>query len=170
MQPAKRKWTAKWTALVTIVAIVVAGMAVGAGAYALSGNDEKQAKDAKSAGTKPDGAAKKAAHTKRVALFKQELTASKVALGSVIANAEAATKGRAHAADVELGRDGKLHFVVGLLVADKFVEVEIDPSGKVLAEEDDDEEDGEEDDEDEDDDEDDEDDEDADEGEEEDDD
>jgi uncharacterized membrane protein YkoI len=144
MQAAKRNWTA-------IVAIVVATVAIAAGAHAFSGDDDKKAKSAGSAATKADVAAKKAEHAKRVAMFKKEFTASKVSLGSVIACAETATKGRAHAADVELGRDGKLHFVVGLLVADKFVEVEIDPaSGKVLDQEDDDEEDGIEDDDDDD--------------------
>lgn len=120
-----------------VVASLLVGLALAlfGGAQLLArtgGDDGKKAPAAKSAPAKPDAAARKAAAAARIAAFKQQFGECKTSLASAIAAAEASTKGRAHAADVEFSRDHKLSIVIGLLVDDQFVEVGVDPaSGKV---------------------------------------
>ncbi len=129
----------KWLGALAFVAL--AGLAVAqVRAYASGGDDTKKPAPASSA--KQDGAkaaASKAAYAARLATFKKELAGCKTSLIAAITAAEASTQGRAHAADVELGRDQKLHLVIGLLVGEKLVEVSVDPvTGKVMKTVDDD--------------------------------
>ncbi len=110
-----------WLAVVALA--LTALTAVGASplrARAMGGDDAK----------KP---AVKEAHAERLATFKKEFAACKTSLSAAIETAEAATQGRAHAADIELGRDRKLRLVVGVLAGEKLIEVIVDPdTGKVV--------------------------------------
>lgn len=68
--------------------------------------------------------------TARLAAFRKEFAGCKTPLAAAIAAAEESTKGRAHAADVEFGRDQKLHLVVGLVVGDEDEEGEGEDEGE----------------------------------------
>ena len=76
------------------------------------------------------------------AAFKQALPSLKMPLSEAIALAEKDTKGKAHAAEVELHKDGKLVIDVELLVGGAFQEVMVDPDTKKVSPDDEDDEDG----------------------------
>jgi hypothetical protein len=68
----------------------------------------------------------------RVAAFRKAFADSKTTLVQAINAAETETKGKAHAAEFQLGKDGKLELYVGVVTADKLSIAIIDPAtGKV---------------------------------------
>src|SRR5262245_16118887 len=79
--------------------------------------------------TQAQEAAAKARMEHMAALMKA-LPTLKTPLSEAITLAEKERKGKAHGADVELGKDGKLKIEVRLLVGDKFEEVYVDHETK----------------------------------------
>src|SRR5262249_50223327 len=70
------------------------------------------------------------ARAEHLAAFKKAFPALKLPLSQAIALAETETKGKAHSADVDLGKDGKLHIEIGLVVGDEFKRAYVDPETK----------------------------------------
>jgi len=98
----------------------VAGLVMLAGAWSNQ--------DASKKGQSQEAAAK--ARTEHMAAFVKALPTLKTPLSEAIAIAEKERKGKAHGADVELGKDGKLKIEVRLVVGDKFEEVYVDHETK----------------------------------------
>jgi hypothetical protein len=121
-----------------------------------SGKKGSETEQSKEKEAKAREASMKAREEQRAA-FKKALPTLKTPLAEAIALAEKETKGKAHAAEVELGKDGKLTIEVELLVGEAFQEALVDPDTKKVSldtdeDEDDDEDDGEDEDDEEDDD------------------
>jgi uncharacterized membrane protein YkoI len=87
----------------------------------------QQGKAQASEATAKDHAARMAEH---MAALKKALPTLKTPLSEAISIAEKERKGKAHGADVELTKDGKLQIEVRLLVGDKFEEVYVDHETK----------------------------------------
>ena len=107
--------------------IAVAGIAGFSGAWSsVQGGAGKQANPGKVQGKKANakGRAEKQAALKKV------LPTLKTSLGEAIALAEKESTGKAYSADIELGKEGKPAFKVGLLVSDKFTYASVDPETK----------------------------------------
>jgi hypothetical protein len=115
-----------------------------------SGKKGTPTEQSKEKEAKAKEAAMKAREERRAA-FMKALPTLKTPLSEAIALAEKETKGKAHAAEVELGKDGKLTIEVELLVGEAFQEALVDPDTKKVTldadEDDDDEDDGEDEDE-----------------------
>ena len=95
------------------------GLVFLSGAWTAQDSGKKQAQEA---------AAK--ARMEHMAALKKTLPMLKTPLSEAIAIAEKEMKGKAHGADVELAKDGKLRIEVRLLVGDKFQEVYVDQESK----------------------------------------
>lgn len=74
--------------------------------------------------------AQEAAMKAHMTALAKALPTLKTPLSEAISIAEKERKGKAHGADVELGKDGKLKIEVRLLVGDKFEEVYVDHETK----------------------------------------
>ncbi|MSR63514.1 MAG: hypothetical protein EXS08_13815 [Planctomycetes bacterium] len=109
--------------LAALAAIV--GLALLSGAWLTQDPSKPQQPDKVQA--KEAAAKARAAH---LAAFKKALPLLKTPLSEAIALAEKETKGKAHYADVELGKDGKLHLQVGLVIGDEFKSAQVDPETK----------------------------------------
>ena len=74
----------------------------------------------------------KSSRAEHMAAFAKAFPSLKTPLSEAITIAEKARNGKAHGADVELGKDGKLTIEVRLLVGDKFEEVYVDHETKAV--------------------------------------
>ena len=140
------RFTKVFAALAAIV-----GIALLSGAW-LTQDPGKEKQDPKVQAK--EAAAKEAAMKARaehMMAFKKAFPTLKVPLSQAITLAETETKGKAHSADIELGKDGKLKIEIGLLVGDEFKRAYVDNETKKVTvpkpgdkDEDDEEEEGEE--------------------------
>jgi hypothetical protein len=113
------KWCAALAAAAGLVLVSGAWTAQDAGKKPMPQQGKAQASEA---------AAK--ARAEHMMALKKALPMLKTPLSEAIALAEKDRKGKAHGADVELGKDGKLMIEVRLLVGDKFEEVYVDQETK----------------------------------------
>lgn len=139
MEQGANRSSGRWLAVAALAFVALTAVGVAQlRAGGLGGDDAKEPaigakQEAAKAAVAAKQAARKAAYATRLATFKKEFASCKTSLAAAIVTAEAATQGRAHAADVEFGRDQKLHLVVGVLAGEKLIEVIVDPAtGKVV--------------------------------------
>src|SRR5262245_33903963 len=107
----------------------VAGLVTLAGAWS-SQDSGKKATGAPAVQKPLNREAAALARKEHMAALMKALPTLKTPLSEAITIAEKERKGKAHGADVELGKDGKLKIEIRLLVGDKFEEVYVDHETK----------------------------------------
>lgn len=115
------------------VAATVLGLTLVGGSALTQGGDKPKQEPPK---TKPmDKEAREKARAEHMAAFAKAFATLKMPLTEAVGIAEKDRKGKAHGADVDMTKDGKLRIEVRLLSGekgDKWEEVYVDPTTKVV--------------------------------------
>lgn len=110
-------------------AAMLAGFAEFGGLHAQDAGKAKGGKRAeRQLEREQERAAKEKAHAERLATFVKGFPAAKVTLAAAVESAEKATKGHAYDVAFHLEKDGTLALTVGVVVAEKFFTVDVDPT------------------------------------------
>ena len=116
----------------SVVLAAVASLALLLGAWTTQNAPKQDAGKKPAPADKPAVAQKSTEQSRaeRMAAFAKAFATLKTPLSEAITIAEKARNGKAHGADVDLGKDGKLKIEVRLIVGDKFEEVYVDQDTK----------------------------------------
>jgi hypothetical protein len=117
------------------VAATVVGLTVVSGSAFSQGGDKPKQEPPKTQPKPMDKEAKEKARAEHMAAFAKAFATLKMPLTEAVGIAEKDRKGKAHGADVDMTKDGKLRIEVRLLSGekgDKWEEVYVDPATKVV--------------------------------------
>ena len=120
--------------MVAVVATVL-GLTIVSGSALSQGGDKPKQEPPKTQPKPMDKEAKEKARAEHMAAFAKAFSTLKMPLSEAIGLAEKDRKGKAHGADVDMTKDGKLRIEVRLLSGDKgdkWEEVYVDPTTKAV--------------------------------------